>query len=216
MTDRIREGREESGLSMKQAAKLLGVDLGELFGAETGTAKPSDELLIKMARLYQTTVAWLLGDEPQISDANKALLRAVEHTGDRAELERFMGMLSTPERPGYPEPPKAKTLARVATERIDRAVTDVAVDSTPIATKRRYVQRQGQTRKHHCHWPGCETQVPPAMWGCKAHWFKLPKALRDRIWRAYAPGQEVDMTPSEEYLQVANDVQRWIMERGEP
>lgn len=75
-----------------------------------------------------------------------------------------------------------------------------------------YVKRQGQTRAHHCHWPGCSAQVPPAMWGCGKHWFKLPKALRDRIWRAYVPGQEVDMTPSDEYLKVADDVQRWIRE----
>jgi len=42
----------------------------------------------------------------------------------------------------------------------------------------------------------------------------LPKALRDRVWKAYKPGQEVDMTPSDEYLQVADDVQRWIAEHG--
>jgi hypothetical protein len=47
-----------------------------------------------------------------------------------------------------------------------------------------------------CHWPGCERQVPPAMWGCKPHWFKLPKQLRDRIWATYEIGQEVSMTPS--------------------
>lgn len=52
------------------------------------------------------------------------------------------------------------------------------------------------------------------MWGCKAPWFKLPKSLRDRIWRAYAPGQEGNRTPSEAYLQVADDVQRWIREAG--
>ena len=73
-----------------------------------------------------------------------------------------------------------------------------------------YVKRQGQTRDHHCHWPGCDKQVPPAMWGCKAHWFSLPKRFRDRIWKAYRRGQEITMTPSPEYLQVAEEVQRWI------
>lgn len=51
--------------------------------------------------------------------------------------------------------------------------------------KVKYVLSQKQTRKHHCQWPGCEKQVPPAMWGCSAHWFKLPKRLRDAIWRTY-------------------------------
>lgn len=78
--------------------------------------------------------------------------------------------------------------------------------------KRAYVKSQGQSRKHGCHWPGCERQVPPAMWGCKPHWFKLPKSLRDRIWLAYAIGQEVDMTPSVEYVEVAMEAQDWIRE----
>lgn len=78
------------------------------------------------------------------------------------------------------------------------------------SAKASYVRSQKQTRSHHCHWPGCERQVPPAMWGCISHWNKLPKRLRDRIWAAYIPGQEVDMTPSEEYLDVADEVQEWI------
>lgn len=73
-----------------------------------------------------------------------------------------------------------------------------------------YVRKQSQFRDHHCHWPGCDKQVPPAMWGCKAHWFRLPKTLRDRIWATYRPGQEVDMNPSREYLDAANAVQEWI------
>lgn len=83
------------------------------------------------------------------------------------------------------------------------------VDDKP--EKVAYVKRQGQTRDHHCHWPGCGKQVPPAMWGCKKHWFMLPKRLRDKIWAAYVPGQEVDMSPSKEYLLVAQEVEDWIL-----
>ena len=56
---------------------------------------------------------------------------------------------------------------------------------------------------HLCHWPECEKEVPPAMWGCKAHWFTLPKKIRDRIWATYVPGQEITKTPSAEYLDAA-------------
>jgi hypothetical protein len=73
-----------------------------------------------------------------------------------------------------------------------------------------YVRRQSQTREHHCHWPGCDKQVPPAMWGCKCHWFKLPVALRNKVWASYVPGQEVLGTPSARYLEVADQVQKWI------
>jgi hypothetical protein len=76
--------------------------------------------------------------------------------------------------------------------------------------KAEYVKSQGQTRAHHCHWPGCEKQVPPAMWGCKAHWFMLPLAIRTAIWNAYKPGQEKTMTPSRAYVDAAQDAQDWI------
>lgn len=79
-----------------------------------------------------------------------------------------------------------------------------------MATKADYVRGAKQTREHHCHWPGCTKQVPPAMWGCKAHWFRLPGRLRAKIWRTFQPGQEVTMTPSAEYIAVAKEVQEWI------
>jgi hypothetical protein len=66
---------------------------------------------------------------------------------------------------------------------------------------------------HECHWPGCKVLVPPAMWGCKPHWFALPKRLRDRIWATYRRGQEVTKTPSAAYIEVANEVQAWIAEQ---
>ena len=66
---------------------------------------------------------------------------------------------------------------------------------------------------HTCHWPGCDKAVPPNMWGCSPHWFTLPRALRDRIWRHYRPGQEITKTPSAGYLEAARDVQAWIKNR---
>lgn len=208
---RFRRAREIAGLSIGQAARLLDVSRDWLDSAEHGWTPPGEHLRA-MADLYQTTTSWLLGDEPQISGANLALLRDVEHDTDRATLTEFMGMLSTPERDGVPPPRRARTLADVAATLSGPDQTA----SAPVDRKRRYVQRQGQTREHHCHWPGCTAQVPPAMWGCKPHWFRLPKALRDRIWATYAPGQEIDTTPSREYLQVADDVQRWIRESTTP
>jgi hypothetical protein len=80
----------------------------------------------------------------------------------------------------------------------------------PPNSKAAYVKAQPQTRKHHCHWPGCTKQVPPAMWGCSPHWFALPPALRAEIWRAYQPGQEKTMKPSAAYVAVAQKVQEWI------
>lgn len=69
--------------------------------------------------------------------------------------------------------------------------------------------------KHTCHWPDCELEVPPKMWGCKQHWFKLPKRLRDKIWATYKPGQEITKTPSKAYMHVARQVQDWIKQNDE-
>ncbi len=77
-------------------------------------------------------------------------------------------------------------------------------------SKADYVRSQTQFRNHTCHWTGCKAQVPPAMWGCKKHWFKLPKAIRDKIWAAYRPGQEKDLQPSREYVAVAREAEAWI------
>lgn len=84
-----------------------------------------------------------------------------------------------------------------------------------VKQKADYVRSQGQSRNHCCHWPGCDKQVPPAVWGCKAHWFKLPAQLRKRVWDTYRPGQERNMTPSKEYVEVAKEIQAWIGERSD-
>lgn len=50
---------------------------------------------------------------------------------------------------------------------------------TDVKQKAEYVkQATSHDGKHHCHWPGCNKAVPPAMWGYKAHWFRLPARLR--------------------------------------
>ena len=56
-----------------------------------------------------------------------------------------------------------------------------------------------QTRFHTCHWPGCNKQVHPALWGCKPHWFKLPQRIRNQIWANYRTGQEESLNVSKGY-----------------
>lgn len=76
-----------------------------------------------------------------------------------------------------------------------------------------YVRNQEQTRPHKCHWPGCKEQVPPAMWGCKEHWYKIPRKLRIALWEAFVPGQEENGTPSPEYVKAAKAIQKWIKDQ---
>lgn len=88
---------------------------------------------------------------------------------------------------------------------------------TSVGRKADYVRDQAKkgAGNHHCHWPGCERKVPPAMWGCRQHWFRLPAELRAKVWRTFRPGQEISKTPSREYVAVAREVQVWIATQGE-
>lgn len=63
-----------------------------------------------------------------------------------------------------------------------------------------------------CQWPGCEVQIPSGMWGCKYHWFKLPKHLRKRLYLAYAPKPQVITVPSPEYVKVMQDIADWLVD----
>lgn len=85
-----------------------------------------------------------------------------------------------------------------------------------IGAKVEHVRAARQTRNHTCHWPGCEEQVKPAVWGCRTHWYKLPKKLRDKIWNEYRSGQEVTLTPSRGYLAAAREVEGWILANHPP
>ena len=57
---------------------------------------------------------------------------------------------------------------------------------------------------HYCHAIGCKMPVPPRMFACKRHWFRLPKAMRDAIWDVYVPGQEIRKDPTPAYLAAAS------------
>jgi hypothetical protein len=58
---------------------------------------------------------------------------------------------------------------------------------------------------HTCHATGCGAHVPPQMWGCRKHWYMVPKPIRDRIWATYRADQCDDMNPSDDYCRAAKD-----------
>lgn len=79
-----------------------------------------------------------------------------------------------------------------------------------IVDKIAYVKGAARSAGHFCHWPECRRAVPPAMWGCREHWFRLPRRLRAALWVTFKPGQEVTKTPSKAYLRVAEEIQAYI------
>jgi hypothetical protein len=66
---------------------------------------------------------------------------------------------------------------------------------------------------HTCHWTDCKREVAPRFLMCPTHWNRLPKLLRDAVWREYRPGQEIDKRPSPAYLAVMAVVKDWIAGR---
>lgn len=66
---------------------------------------------------------------------------------------------------------------------------------------------------HTCHAYRCEVPVPPKMFMCKKHWYKLPKHMRDGIWARYRPGQEIDKRPTIDYINYADMCIKWLYKK---
>jgi len=205
--DRARRSRSMAGLSLKQAATLLDLDVPRLSSIEVSESiEVSPDLGSRMADVYLVSVDWLSGAEARVPDSFRRLVSDADISPrDREVILEFAGALSARSN-------------RDRSERADRPARDA---SSPPAgqdrsSKVKYVIGQKQTRHHGCHWPGCDEQVPPARWGCRRHWLMLPRYLRDKIWDAFRPGQERDMSPSRSYLAAAREVQDWIASRHDP
>ena len=40
-----------------------------------------------------------------------------------------------------------------------------------------------------CPIPGCGNQIDPSRLMCRAHWYVVPKLMRDRVWATWRSGQ---------------------------
>jgi len=41
---------------------------------------------------------------------------------------------------------------------------------------------------HRCPGPGCDAQVPHEMLACPRHWYQVPQATRNAVYRAWEGG----------------------------
>lgn len=62
MYKRIRDLREDNDLSQSQIAKILGMSQTGYSKYETGANDIPTEILIKLARFYNTSIDYLLGE----------------------------------------------------------------------------------------------------------------------------------------------------------
>lgn len=59
--NRIKELREESNLTMRDAAKLVGIPYTTYVGYEKGEREPNSEMLIRIASAFKVSVDYLIG-----------------------------------------------------------------------------------------------------------------------------------------------------------
>ena len=56
--------------------------------------------------------------------------------------------------------------------------------------------------RHHCHAEGCDVEVHPRMFACRAHWAMVPYPLQSMLYAVYRSGQERDKRVTKVYLLV--------------
>lgn len=61
---------------------------------------------------------------------------------------------------------------------------------------------------HKCFWPTCSATVSTTMFGCRRHWFRLPKRIRDKIWEGYRNSRSI-------WLEAAKEARRFAEENPE-
>lgn len=68
IADRMKELREENGLTGLEMAKKLGVNKSTVTRYETGEITPSIDMLIKIRETFGVTIDWLTGVDTEGED----------------------------------------------------------------------------------------------------------------------------------------------------
>lgn len=64
---RIKELRESKGISMKEAARLLGMPYTTYVNYEKGLREPTSEMLIQIADFFNVSIDFLVGRKMALS-----------------------------------------------------------------------------------------------------------------------------------------------------
>ena len=97
LSERLKEAREYRGFSQEEVARHLGVPRSAVSLIESGSRRVSATELSRLAKLYQTTMASLTGQDPETSEPEsvRLLARAAADLSatDRDEVLRFAQFL---------------------------------------------------------------------------------------------------------------------------
>lgn len=118
---RLRDARLAVGLTQADTATALGISRPAVAALEKGSRKVTGLELRRLARLYQRSVGWLLGDDAEPVATDTVLQRATSDLSesDKQQVLRFAQFLaaqpaqegnqSPRPRPRPPMPPGAPT-----------------------------------------------------------------------------------------------------------
>ncbi|MDQ0652376.1 helix-turn-helix domain-containing protein [Pseudomonas cedrina] len=95
---RLLQAREYVGLSVHDVSKALGIPPDQLKTFENGQAEPDESLLVRLAKLYQRSVDYLLhGGLPRSAAPDQLAFLARDKTGlsdaDLQEVQLFAEFL---------------------------------------------------------------------------------------------------------------------------
>lgn len=98
---RLREAREYLGLSQEEVARHLDLSRASISAIEAGKRRVQSLELRDLARLYRTTVEYLLGEDPETDPVAEALFRTTKGLDeeDRRQVLRFAQFLREAETP---------------------------------------------------------------------------------------------------------------------
>lgn len=108
---RLREARLAVGLTQADTASALGISRPAVAALEKGTRKVSGLELRRLARLYQRSVGWLLGDDTEPAATDAVLQRATAELSqqDKEQVLRFAQFLAAqPPQPGNGKSPRPR------------------------------------------------------------------------------------------------------------
>ncbi|MEA5358291.1 helix-turn-helix transcriptional regulator [Amycolatopsis sp., V23-08] len=96
LADRLKQARDTLGLTQADTAEALGIARSSVAELEAAKRKVSGLELRRLSRLYQRSVAWLLGEEDESDVADQALYRATSalSPGDKEQVLRFAEFLA--------------------------------------------------------------------------------------------------------------------------
>jgi transcriptional regulator with XRE-family HTH domain len=97
IAERLKEARKLAGVSQGHVAKILGLHRPSITEIEAGNRRVSADELARLAEIYDVSVAWLLGEAPDILDAQdpRLELAARELTKLKPDdLDRLLKLLA--------------------------------------------------------------------------------------------------------------------------